>query len=192
MAFKALIFDLDGTIWDSYPCYGAALNSTEKFKNRNTVELLKRGENIVALIKTAEVSRSHFTKLCTEHISELKLFPGVIDGLKQLKKEKVPMGVATNLPQWLVEPILQHTGVSGFFSAYAFAARKPNPSGLQNVLKQLGTSVSKESFFVGDTESDAGAANAAGVLFAWAEYGYGQKPAKYHTIISHFSDVLHL
>ncbi len=48
------------------------------------------------------------------------------------------------------------------------------------------------SWFVGDKSSDAETAAAAGVRFAWASYGYGDKCPDDAVILKHFRDVLGL
>jgi phosphoglycolate phosphatase len=192
MACKALIFDLDGTIWDSYPCYGAALECVSEYKRGNTIELLRSGENVMTLASNAKIGKGELLKLCKSKVSELTLFPGVLEGLQQLRARDVPLAVATNLPGWFVEPFLNHFGMEQVFAASVFNARKPSPVGLKRVMAELRVSGSNVCF-VGDSESDSQAAISAGVVFGWAAYGYsGKTPACDHVRISQFSDVLRL
>jgi phosphoglycolate phosphatase len=192
MAFKALIFDLDGTLWDSYPCYAAALDCVSERPNGKVLELLRNGENIMSLARRAGVSNSKLSRLCLENVSCLKLYPGVADGLEQLKKKGLALGIATNLPGWFVQPFLSHFGMNSLFVASAFFAQKPSPTKLGYVVRALGKS-NPDTLFIGDSESDAKAANAAEISFGWAAYGYfSTPPSGDYTRIVKFTDVLHL
>ena len=108
MACKALIFDLDGTIWDSLPCYGAALDSVSKHHDCNSASRLRQGENIMSLAREMGVGKDELCRRCKENISRFNLYPGVAEGLEQLRKKSISLGIATNLPQWFVQPFLQH------------------------------------------------------------------------------------
>ena len=191
MAATAFVFDLDGTIWDSYPCYSAALGSALDCGSETFVERLRSGESVVTLGSGAGVSNSKLVRLCRACIGDLTLYPDVLETLNEMRAANVPLGVVTNVPQRLVIPLLSDVGINNHFGAVVCAARKPSPSGILRAAAQLNVQADERVFFVGDSWTDAGAASRAGVSFAWAAYGYGIEPPKEPTLIlKTFADLL--
>jgi HAD superfamily hydrolase (TIGR01509 family) len=193
MAARAFIFDLDGVLWDSYPCYATALRDGSGARRESIVKRLLKGENIVGLLREYGLSKARFSTLCCCAISELRLYPGVSQTLQILNERPVPLGVVTNLPAWLVRPLLDKSAVITYFATQICAAGKPNPSGLIRALGEMGRHRDASVFYVGDTVNDAQAATNAGVSFAWASYGYGpERPPNPTAVLSRFSEVLDL
>src|SRR5712692_7664263 len=104
MAATAFLFDLDGTIWDSYPCYGTALGPALRCTSDDVVRRLRAGENVVTLAGSAGLSNSRLTSLCRAAIGDLTLYPSVRETLNELRGKNVPLGVVTNIPQRLIVP----------------------------------------------------------------------------------------
>lgn len=153
---------------------------------------LRAGENVVALARESGMSSSRFAKLCVEAVCELRLYPEVPDTLHQLRASGTPLAAVTNLPGWLVEPLLRELSVYQYFDAVICAARKPSPTGIHKALGNLSRSADG-AYYAGDTHSDAQAASRAGVSFAWAAYGYGgERPENTNVVLERFSDVLSL
>lgn len=193
MAATALLFDLDGTVWDSYPCYGAALGPALGCSVDVVVARLKAGENVVTLADSAGISNQRFTSLCRASSSELRLYPGVNKTLSRLQRKGVPLGVVTNIPQRLITPLLFDMGIDLYFGSVICAARKPSPTGILRAVAELKIDVNKQVFFVGDSNSDALAGSRAGVAFAWASYGYSAEcPQPTDVVIESFPDLLHV
>jgi phosphoglycolate phosphatase len=88
------------------------------------------------------------------------------------------MAVVTSLPARIAEPLLDCSGIRALFrdivSASNCAARKPSPVPLTFALTRIGVVPDRNVFYVGDQAGDAACAEAAGVSFAWASYGYGK------------------
>jgi len=193
MAAEALLFDLDGTIWDSYPCYAAALSLESELTEHAAIRSLRSGDNVIGLVRGAGLTPSRFLRLCLGSIGKMRLFPDVIDVLQALERRGTPLGVVTNLPKWLIEPILFNLGITRFFSAQAFAARKPNPGSLRNALAAMHRRPHCGVYYIGDMPADAAAGMAAGVSFAWASYGYGPEcPPSTKVVLANFAEVLSL
>ena len=191
MAASTLLFDLDGTVWDSYPWYAASLNAEAKSPRQEIVERLRAGENIVTLAHGLGLTSPRLRLACSQTISELRLYPDVEKVLSCLNKRNVPMGVVTNLPRWLVEPALKSLGMIRHFAACEYAAHKPSPSGLLKALAGMRQQPSASVIYVGDRSDDAMAASRAGVSFAWASYGYGEQcPSSASLVLDSFSDLL--
>jgi phosphoglycolate phosphatase len=193
MAATAFLFDLDGTIWDSYPCYAAALATPLGSTAEAVVGRLKAGENVVTLVGESGLSNPRFTSLCRASISKLRLYPGVNSTLKRLQEMNLPLGVVTNIPQRLITPLLSDMDLDRYFGSVICAARKPSPGGVLRALAQLKIEADRQVYLVGDSSSDAAAANRAGVSFVWAAYGYSAEcPQQNAVVIEKVSDLLDL
>jgi phosphoglycolate phosphatase len=93
--------------------------------------------------------------------------------------------------------MLDCVGLSRYFASVGDWGRtrrhKPHPDPLLAVLDDLGIAPNNSVWYVGDAESDALAAQSAGVSFAWAAYGYGDgAPPTAATQLSEFRDVASL
>jgi HAD superfamily hydrolase (TIGR01549 family) len=166
MAARALLFDLDGTLWDSFPWYASLLHEANGWERADVISRLSAGRSIVSLIRLAGLSERRYVQLAVRHAQDLPLYPRVRSALRELRVRRTPLGMVTNLPGWLVEPVLTALNLNGFFDVARFRAAKPNPQGLRTAVRALGLEPDRTIYYVGDRSSDAEAANAAGLLFA--------------------------
>ncbi len=193
MAQDAILVDLDGTVWDSYPWYSELLAATGRVSKTSALSELRSGASIVSLLRRCGVSDTALAR----HSPGPALFPGVATALEDLVKRKIPIGAVTNLPGRLVFPMLTRVGLREAFPTVVHAGncrlRKPHPGPLLMALRDLGVSPSTKSLYVGDMARDAEAAVSAGVAFAWASYGYGAAcPARTTYVLQSFTDILDL
>ena len=176
MASVALIFDLDGTIWDSASWYAAALGRGDAA----TIEFyrgeLLTGGNIVSAMERARITRSRLIAEATRLLGPPPLFAGVRAALETIADRGIPLGVATSLPGTLAEPMLQSAGIAQLFRAVIHAGicrtAKPHPRSLLMAGQVLGVAPGSQATYVGDRASDAEAARRAGMGFAWMAHGY--------------------
>ena len=103
MAASAILFDLDGTIWDSYPCYAIALHKRLSVTANNVMARLRGGENAIRLARQCGLSDTNFSALCRNSFEHLQLYPDVRETLALLRERETQMGMVTSLPQWLAE-----------------------------------------------------------------------------------------
>ncbi len=193
MAATALLFDLDGTLWDSYPCYAAALVASLRCTTEAVVERLKAGENVVRLADEAGLGNAKFTSLCRESITQLRLYAEVNRTLTILQEKGTALGVVTNTPQRLITPLLSDMQLDRYFGSVVCAARKPSPGGILRALAELNIQADRQVYLVGDSNNDAIAATRAGVSFAWAAYGYSAEcPQQTAVVIERVSDLIDL
>lgn len=191
MGAITLLFDLDGTVWDSYPWYAASLQAGSELSAQKTVERLRAGENVIRLARDFGLSKSRFSLMCSQSIAELRLYPDVSEVLCCLSRRHIPMGIVTNLPKWLVEPPLRSLGMVHYFATCEYAAGKPSPQGLLKALAGMRQQPDASVLYVGDSQTDATAASRAGVSFAWASYGYAKEcPSSASFVLDSFSDLL--
>lgn len=108
------------------------------------------------------------------------LYAGVAEGLARLAARGLLLSVVSNKPQNLCEKVLDELSIAPLFRVVVGARpdlpRKPDPAGLLIALARTGASAAS-SCLVGDSDLDHAAAQAAGVGFVLAGYGYGPRPA---------------
>jgi phosphoglycolate phosphatase len=105
------------------------------------------------------------------------VYNGVTDTLSQLQATGVKLGLCTNKPEKHARELLKRLGLVGFFESSfvgsdTVGVAKPDPKPLLEAIERLGEKPS-DIFFVGDTNTDEGAAKNANVDFVFCEYGHG-------------------
>jgi phosphoglycolate phosphatase len=113
----------------------------------------------------------------------------------QLRSRGIPTAVVTSLPARIADPLLECVKAGDFFievvNASNCPSRKPSPGPLIFALDRIGVVPDRDVFYVGDQPGDAAAADAAGITFAWASYGYGrERPGNTAAALKSFSEVL--
>lgn len=196
MAFSALLCDLDGTLWDSYPAYARALCDGDRSEARVLRDHLAAGTSIVSLMRDRHVSKTMLLRgLRGEQAPAL--FPGVRNVLRRLSTDGIPIGAVTSLPGWLALHLVEETQLPISLSCVVHAGscrqRKPSPEPVRLALRTLRVRASVEALYVGDSEADLDAATAAGVPFVCARWGYGAARLRDDVPrIATFSEVAHL
>ena len=195
MVAKTILFDLDGTVWNSRPWYAESIAYLSGAPACEIEYKLNSGENIAQLTKAYGVSQSKLIKVMDQNTKTMELYERVMQTLETLRNRKTSPGVVSNLPGWLVRPLLKSKGLKEYF-AIVITPRmgipaKPKPQGILDALKQIGHGPDADTWFVGDGVVDARAAEVVGVKFAWASYGYKTKqPPSTSIAIEKFEDVL--
>ncbi|RMH42804.1 MAG: HAD family hydrolase [Alphaproteobacteria bacterium] len=105
---------------------------------------------------------------------ETRLYAGVREALSALAAAGVRLGVCTNKPERLAAILLDRLGIAGAFGALVGAdtlpVRKPDPAPLLAAVERAGGS-RERAILVGDTETDARTARAAGVRSVLVTFG---------------------
>jgi phosphoglycolate phosphatase-like HAD superfamily hydrolase len=194
MAAAAILFDLDGTIWDSIPWYAAVLSNGNSARAAELEHQLRDGASVITVAGRRGLSKAALVRACHPRVGELHLFPGVRDTLNVLGTRAVPMGVVTSLAGDLAAMMIEGTSLDHHFQAVIHPGncRSGKASGvpLRRALSHMGIAASPEVFYVGDRVDDAECARACGVSFAWASYGYGGQPEGDSVILRKFEEVL--
>ena len=196
-----ILFDLDGTLVDTAPDlmrahnhvmnkFGYPTKSTEEIRN-----LVGQGAGAMLGRSIWGQAKKEFGKVQDEKIkkemikefvdyygknivNESKLIDGVKDFLIWSKEKKISMGVCTNKQEHLAIDLLKKIGIYDFFEYVAghntFDYCKPDPRHLTSVVEILGGDL-KKTLMVGDSETDANAAKAAGIPVILLEDGYTEK-----------------
>ena len=190
LSLPAVLFDLDGTLTDSAPAIGGVLNSmrherglaplpADRYRawiSLGAAELVGSALDRPGPAPADEVAAFRF-RYADTRATAADLYPGVEDMLKQLHTAGHAMAVCSNKPQFLCEKVLLETGIISYFGAVvggdAVRRSKPDPMHLLHALASICRD-GQPFFFVGDSRIDADAAAAAGAMFVWASYGYGE------------------
>ena len=188
--FQAVLFDLDGTLVDTAPDLGLALNllrarhglpplPAEEIRphaSHGARGLLKIGFGLDAGSMQFEAYRNDFLNLYAENICrDSRLFEGVPDLLDVLEARRIPWGVVTNKPARFTEPLLSLLNLAEraatIVSGDTCPQPKPHPDPMHYAAEELGLPASA-CLYVGDAERDVEAARAAGMQAVVALWGY--------------------
>tara|TARA_B100000287_G_scaffold388664_1_gene398136 strand:- start:354 stop:1037 length:684 start_codon:yes stop_codon:yes gene_type:complete len=213
-----ILFDLDGTLVDTAPDLMRAHNHVMKLfgyptKSTNEIRNLV-GQGAGAMLGRSiwgqakkEFSKIEDEKIKNKMVKEFVDFYGknivnestLINGVKEFliwaKKKNISMAVCTNKQEHLSVDLLKKIGIYDFFEYVAghntFDYCKPDPRHLTSVIEILGGDI-KKSIMIGDSETDANAAKAAGIPVILLEDGYTEKNTSeiYHNhLIKDFIDI---
>ncbi|WP_250064251.1 phosphoglycolate phosphatase [Stenotrophomonas mori] len=190
MGAAAVIFDLDGTLVDSAEDIAEAVNRTlDALSLPRVSDTTVRGwigEGVRRLVATAlahagsERGLDATMPLFMRHYHDCllrspRLYDGVADALQRLQRRGVPMAICTNKPSALVPPLLDHLGIAAGFTHIVggdtLPQRKPAPEPLLHAAHLLNQAPA-DCLMVGDSATDLGAANAAGMPIVLVGYGY--------------------
>jgi phosphoglycolate phosphatase len=185
-----VLFDLDGTLLDTAPDMGQALNRLLHEHGRNllplatmrpvvshgTRGLLELGFGITPGHDEFIPLRDRFLTLYNDALaSQTTIFPGMAEVLEALEQRVIPWGIVTNKPGWLTEPLLTELEldqrVACVVSGDTLSKRKPDPEPLLHACRLLGIAPDN-CLYMGDAERDIEAGRRAGMVTAVASYGY--------------------
>ncbi|MFZ4479589.1 MAG: phosphoglycolate phosphatase [Rhodoferax sp.] len=114
----------------------------------------------------------HYLAVNGQHSS---VYPGVRDGLLQLREHGLRLACLTNKPTSFALPLLKAKGLDGFFAftfgGDAFERKKPDPLPLLKTCHALATPPQR-TLMIGDSSNDAQAARAAACPVLLVTYGY--------------------
>jgi phosphoglycolate phosphatase len=199
LAGCTIVFDLDGTLVDTAPDLIGTLNQvlTEQClpvlpldRCRNLIgagarALIARGfaEAGAPDLDEARMNRlfDRFIDLYLARIAdESRPFPGVLDALDALSGDGAVLAVCTNKRTSLSLALLDALGLTGRFAAVigpdAAPAQKPDPRHLFTAIDLAGGRRDR-AVMVGDSVSDARAAQSGQVPLVLVSFGYTDTPA---------------
>ena len=181
LRYRAVLFDLDGTLVDSYAALAKAVNYARRehgladlsaarirgFIGNGLEPLLQRAFDTDDVPRSArEAFETRYDEICCE---ESKLLDDVHDTVAALHGLGVAMAVCTNKPTPFSKKILDFLALAPFFRAIVgpdlAGARKPDARHLLHALAATGCAPD-HALFVGDMPIDVAAARNSGIAAA--------------------------
>ena len=191
--YKAIFFDLDGTLTES----GEGITKSVQY----ALEKLGKPEEdldklrvfigpplMEQFMKYADVDETearraveyYRERYAVKGIFENRRYDGVENLLRELKGRGYILAVASSKPEYYVTKILDYFNLSSYFEVVVGSemngARTSKTEVIEEALKRLNMSDRrKEVLMVGDKEHDVLGARAAGLACVAVGYGYGTK-----------------
>lgn len=191
--YKAVLFDLDGTVLKSKRDIAIATNETIKyigghqldetliasFVGRGVKPLILDAMKKAGLEHKIEEAFDYFQKYYFEHcLDHTVLFDGVADLLENLKNQSVKMAVWTNKPQEYTDRIISGLHLNKYFEVVLGAGNgypsKPEVDGTNFILNNLKVKP-EDSLMIGDTVTDFNTAKNVGMDVAIFYGGYANR-----------------
>jgi phosphoglycolate phosphatase len=194
LVVKMVMIDLDGTLIHTAPdladCANRMLAALGRASYPVETVMTWIGNGVPRLVKRAltgemwgEPDTALFEQALTlyqqhyaEHVSDLsRPFPGVVEGLTQLKARGYRLACITNKAEAFTLPLLRNLDLHRYFelilSGDSLPKQKPDPLPLQHACRHFGISPD-HGVLVGDSSNDVEAARAAGMPVLCVPYGY--------------------
>lgn len=188
--YDSIIFDLDGTLWDSTKEVAIAFNMVLKEKHPEvkevvTVERLQalfgRPLDEIAIRLFNSVSENQAIEVmkdCCDYEciylakNGATLYDGLEETLKELSK-KFKLIIVSNCQDGYIECFFQaYPSLEQYFCDYECPGRSGKYKA-DNIRMVIERNQLQNPIYVGDTMGDASAAKEAGVPFIFAKYGFG-------------------
>ncbi len=188
--FKAVLFDLDGTLADTAPALGLALNMQRErhglpalpiptirpYASHGSRGLLEIGFGMAPDHPDYSEMRYEYLVLYDQIFTESPLlFEGIPEVLAELERQRIRWGIVTNKPRRFTLPLMKalklHKRAACIVSGDDAARPKPYPDPLLMAC-DIARLKPEGCLYVGDAERDIKAGREAGMQTAVARYGY--------------------
>ncbi len=191
MRYRHLIFDLNGTIADTFADLTAALNQVLAHHGRSALDASQvrpwNGERLRSLLRLAfqatgptltdlEIAEllPEFRGAYSQHTGQhAQLYPGVIATLSGLQGLGVAMSVLTNKPLPPSQYLLEQLGIRSYFQNIVAGdgetPRKPDPAGLLQLIA-VAAVPAEATLMVGSSRIDTETARNGGVRIALLDH----------------------
>lgn len=200
----AVLFDLDGTLWDASE--GVAYAWNEVMEENGVLEKPVTGQDVIAYMgwPMNEIENSLFAAIddpqrrhdlfmkCTERENEVLkttgsvLYPEVKETLAALKKNFF-VGIVSNCQFGYIESFLQAHDLQDAFDAWLCWGDTMKDKNF-TIEKMVNEHDLSPVLYVGDIQKDADASHKAGVDFVLADWGFGQ--AENEPVVYTFADLI--
>lgn len=190
--YKAVIFDLDGTIADSLESIAASANNALKrygfekhpienykqYAGDGTIELIKR-----CLKDAGDLDLKYFHKVHKEYIKlfktgcmyNVKPYNGIKELLFELKQNKIKIAVLSNKPHENAVNVAEDLFGRNYFDIIIGQSnrisRKPSPEGAIYIADFFNLKTN-ECIYVGDTNTDMITGKSAGMFTVGVTWGF--------------------
>ena len=208
MSYKAVLFDMDGTLLDTledlcdstnhalrqmgYPPRG--IEEIRRFIGNGAEKQIRRavpeGTSEEKIMETLAAFRAYYQDHCQ---IKTKVYDGLLDMLSELKEKGVKMAVVSNKPDAAVKKLNRE--YFGDRLDYAIGPSdgvrcKPYPDMAEEALKALGVA-KKDAVFVGDSEVDVQTGLNAGLDVIAVSWGFRSREVVIEAGASKIADDAH-
>ncbi|WP_404442890.1 HAD family hydrolase [Sutcliffiella horikoshii] len=199
----SIIFDLDGTLWDSSETVLVAWN--EILKNDKKIEKELTSDDLKATMglqmheiekilfpEMEETYRTQLSNKCCEAERVLleqkggQLYDQLEEVLESLS-QKYKLFIVSNCQEGYIEAFYKYHQLETHFMDYENPGRTGLSKG-ENIKLIMERNQLKSPVYVGDTLGDQQAAKVAGIPFVYASYGFGEVE-EYDYIIHSLNDL---
>lgn len=191
----ALIFDMDGTLWDSSENVAASwteeIHRHAKLLGSDSRRLITgedvrsvMGMTMTAIADTfypelSEGDKMQLLKACCQYENEYlgqhggELYPELEQTLRRLQEKGYPLYIVSNCQKGYIETFLDYYGFRKYFLDIECFGN--NGKGKAENIRELAerNHLADNYYYVGDIQADYDAATAAGGRFIHAAYGFG-------------------
>lgn len=190
MAIKAVIFDLDGTLLNTYEDLANAVNfalkengypehEPEKFKvftgNGTDVMIMRALPVYCRNEETLKKIREIYFQYYNAHSGECtRVYDGIMELLQELKLKGIRLAVTSNKIEFMTQSVIKEYfgGVFDYVTGQGEGvAPKPDPSMVKKAMNALSVEPS-ECLYVGDTDVDAQTGKNSGIFTVGVLWGF--------------------
>lgn len=187
---KGLIFDMDGTLWDSSE--NVAKSWTEavitqgynrpKITKEDVMSVMGKTMDVIADIIFADLEKQERLKLldicCANENAYLEkhggiLYPKLEETFMQLKKDQYHLYIVSNCQSGYIEAFLKYYRFEKYFDDIECYGNNLKPKG-QNIDLLAKRNSLEKAYYIGDIQGDYEATMEAGLDFIHAAYGFGK------------------
>jgi len=205
--FDSIIFDLDGTLWDSTntvaKAWQKAKNEVDYIDLNFTQEVIRSitGMTYKAIFEKLlpeidEDRRNAFKSICSKYELETlyneggELYAELDETLKHLARY-FKLYIVSNCQSGYIEVFFKISGMEHYFLGHQCYGTKSLPKA-DNIKDIINDHNLKAPVYIGDTMGDYNAATKAGVPFIFAAYGFGEVNEDQVATINEFSELKNL
>lgn len=207
MKYKNILFDLDGTLWDSTALLALNWNKILTKHNLSNVALAAEDMYPYMGLLIKDVLKDMFPEITEIQIKEIKkdleqienetiresggeLYESVVETLKDLSKD-YNLFIVSNCQDGYIEAFLEYYGIGHLFKDFESHGRTGKTKAENiNLVLERNELQKNESVYVGDTQTDFDSARANGLDFIFCDYGFGTlKEADKEVSITQFSEL---
>jgi phosphoglycolate phosphatase len=206
MKTESIIFDMDGTLWDSSDNVAASWN--EVIKKQPDVDITLTGDDIKGIMGMTmdAIAAKFFCNVDAERQMEImdacgdyendylrkhggRLFDGLEETLAELSK-KHRLFIVSNCQSGYIEAFLDYYGFWKYFTAIKCWGDNKLTKG-DNIKLIMKENNITDGAYVGDVQGDCDSTYYAGAKFIYAAYGFGTVD-RYDAKIDSFCDLLNI
>ncbi len=202
--FDSIIFDLDGTLWDSTAnvalAWQAAVDQVDYIDEEMTIARIRSITGMTydaifdKLFPDLDIAqRKEVQTLCGKSELEIlhtkggELYPRLEETLKYLGA-KYKLYIVSNCQSGYIEVFLDLNQMHPYFLGHQCFGTKGNPKA-DNIKDIVNDNKLEAPVYIGDTMGDYSAAKQAGVPFIFASYGFGAVADGMVATINTFSEL---